>query len=438
MDEVRLEPLQWTPRALQSDAVIQDTRRWFGWPDDQPVVVTGHQPVAPHPGILTKYIAAEAWAKVHDAHVAHVVIDTGMDLVARVDVPVGAPPSGLHVVTHTLAEELSGPLMGRAAARPQTVSVASLDAALASGIMHLQEAWQHAPQDDAASQAWAVVQHVMQPWVSPAPVVYASQLLQSPLGMQWLEAMQADAQACVQAYNRAVAQYPEAQLSSLAEGDNPELPLWVIDGPTRRSAYASDLALGHQVVPRALLTTALVRSVGDLFVHGMGGMRYDQVMEAWVGAWRPVTLAPKVLATASCRLPLGEASSYAQARQEVVTAHRRARHDPDGGGAGMSVTKQRLLDEIARHDRGTPGRQAAFDALQAYIHQGAHDVEPVSEAVAAIDRSAEIAARRDWPAVLHPSMVIDQLAAKVQEGVSGAASRRPSKSARPSHHRLCQ
>ena len=438
MDELCLEPDLWIPRTSPLDPIIQDARRFYGLPDDSPVVVTGHQPVPPHPGILTKYIAAEAWASLHDALTVHLVIDTGLEPVACLDVPIGEPPAGIEVFMHTLADESSGPLMCRMPATPRSIAQVSSPASVVAGVSRLVQAWQQAPREDAAAQAWSVVQDVMSPWVVKAPVIFASQLIESPVGALWVEAMRSDACGCVDAYNRAARAFPEARIALLAPGDDPELPLWVIDGTNRRPAYASDLSEQHRLVPRALLTTAIVRSMVDLFVHGSGGMRYEQVMEAWLALWRPTLLAPKVLATASCRLPLGDPSDFALARQHALAANRQAQHDPDARGSGLSASKQRLLEEVGRHDRGTPGRQAAYEALQAYVqdrrkaHQGSTiDLE-------AIDRSTGIAARRDWPAVFYDLTVMDHLAQAIRDCFSAVSTPHLSKSVQPSHRPQCQ
>src|SRR5690606_40978326 len=84
-----------------------------------------------------------------------------------------------------------------------------------------------------------------------------------------------------------------------------ELPLWRVDREGRRHrAFLHDLEMDGTLYPRALMMTALARlGLCDLFIHGTGGGRYDQVTERWMYEWLKVKLAPMAVATASIHLP---------------------------------------------------------------------------------------------------------------------------------------
>ncbi|MEM6654205.1 MAG: hypothetical protein AAF596_00230 [Planctomycetota bacterium] len=153
------------------------------------------------------------------------------------------------------------------------------------------------------------------------------------------------------AYNASLAEYrvahrlrsPAQPLPDLHRHDEwLEAPLWVwtADDPSRRPLYArragdelvlSDRgsaewrlpvaadqtladavdrlaelrAAGVKVRPRALITTLFARLLlGDLFLHGIGGAKYDQVTDGLCRRWLGVTPPPHATVTATLRLPI--------------------------------------------------------------------------------------------------------------------------------------
>lgn len=79
--------------------------------------------------------------------------------------------------------------------------------------------------------------------------------------------------------------------------------------------WIEELSRGSCLRPRALLTTMYARLVlSDLFVHGMGGARYDQLTDRIMVRFFGITAPPVVLATATMHLP------YAEVPQELTEA----------------------------------------------------------------------------------------------------------------------
>lgn len=67
------------------------------------------------------------------------------------------------------------------------------------------------------------------------------------------------------------------------------------------------LAAGVCLRPRALLTTMYLRLiVSDLFLHGIGGGKYDQLTDAIVREFFGIEPAPMAVASATLHLPLGD------------------------------------------------------------------------------------------------------------------------------------
>ncbi|MCA9131534.1 MAG: hypothetical protein KDA45_00195 [Planctomycetales bacterium] len=80
-----------------------------------------------------------------------------------------------------------------------------------------------------------------------------------------------------------------------------------LDCDNAASQWLDLLADGVCLRPRALLTTMYLRiMVSDLFIHGIGGGKYDQLTDAIVRKFFAIDPPPMAVATATLQLPLGE------------------------------------------------------------------------------------------------------------------------------------
>ena len=85
-----------------------------------------------------------------------------------------------------------------------------------------------------------------------------------------------------------------------------------LDCDNAASQWLDLLADGICIRPRALLTTMYLRMlVGDLFLHGIGGGKYDQLTNAIVREFFGTELAPMAVATATLQLPIDVDQSLA-------------------------------------------------------------------------------------------------------------------------------
>ncbi len=114
----------------------------------------------------------------------------------------------------------------------------------------------------------------------------------------------------------------------------------VIEGPLDGDEAVQDwlqLAVdGVLLRPRALITTMFVRLViSDLFVHGIGGGKYDQMTDAIIRHYFEVPAPTMVVATATMRLPLAEQlqlrslTENAAAQQLETSTAWQLRHHPE-------------------------------------------------------------------------------------------------------------
>jgi len=420
------------------------------WPlpsDDRPIV-TGHQQTLFHPGILAKYLAAEAATRGNAGCCWQVVVDQDVYEPLALDLPVVEgdrlrsqrvrlgravpdvpaacqPPTAFERIARVLAE-LDWP--GDAAVKRDGM-LAAFEGTDASA-------------DTLARQAWLANEALMHEISIDTPQPeFASELLQAPDHAWVVEALLHDAARCADLYNRAVRQYPGAGIAALrVERFLIETPLWAlrwmqprrrvfVDVADREPIFVTDdgqpVGDAATLAPRALLMTALMRLPRRCaaFVHGTGGWSYDRITERWWGDWRDQTLAPMTLATADVRMDFGVPLNDRSALAHAVWARHHVRHNVDrqldgqrAGDAAELISRKHDLLAHMDDDRDRARRRAAFEEVH-QINAQLRDRFPrvVEAAQDAVTRAQHglanqaTAARRDWFFGLYPSARIAAL-----------------------------
>lgn len=312
------------------------------------LIATGHQPVVYHPGLIFKNrclqrVCGAAFAGLN------LIIDTDRGDAGRIWYPVSKssiaqlslceeenvhlyqrlkPRAELEGIFKHVTSELERLGFGQAAAR--TREAGALYAGLAGlGIVEANTAVRRKLEGPAA--------------YLDLPL---SRLLNLPSAGDLFVRVLSDAAAFFEAYNGTLANFRRARGIRSAANPFPslrseegfvELPFWVIDRAARRPLFvqasagalrarAGDLSLGPLaaeqlgaalaerkllLAPRAVMTSLLARSsLCDLFVHGLGGGRYDPFTDALAEAYLGSPLPPFAVASATVRLFAGEVERY--------------------------------------------------------------------------------------------------------------------------------
>lgn len=429
------EPDAWRA-ALARAGGSPDDRRVMGLAPDRPVVMSGHQPVLWHAGILAKLLAIAELGRATGSATAWIIADMDEVDPTTVRVPQGRGQDAAARTVRILQGDPPAPGVPSAALEPRRPAPA--DPAL-PGLAQLLGA--HADERTLALQVGrAVIDLACERFGLDAPVVITcSQLVATDAWRTLLDAMQRDPAGCVAAFNRAAAAHPEARVRPLvAEGGRLELPLWrVRPNQARLPVFADELVAvpEGELRPRALAMTAILRSaLCDLFVHGTGGGLYDRVTEGWLGGWDGApawSLAPSAVATADAYADLGlGADDLPDPTRARWLAHH-ARHDPaivgDATGARTKADIVALIADV-RREGGDPA--PAFARLQAFLreHRERH-ARALGELDARSDRARRLGAVRDlaldrtWPWPVLPSDTLDALHARVRERLGAATIR---------------
>jgi hypothetical protein len=226
-------------------------------------------------------------------------------------------------------------------------------------------------------------------------------------------------------YNAAIRAYRAANGIDSANHPAPDLadgeaPFWVrsVEGRRSRSTAASDV---RQLRPRALTLTLYARvCLGDFFVHGIGGGKYDEVTDAIIRDYFGIDPPAYQVVSATLRLPLPRepAPDVREAERRVRDLHwNPQRHLTAADSARTEV--RALLDEKAALVTAEPpfgdraARRAWFRALQSVTERlrpfVAEQVTP-AEAASALARTAAnadaVLGRRDYSWVLYPEATL--------------------------------
>lgn len=440
-------------------------RQQLGLPIDRPVVLSGHQAMLWHPGVLAKRLAMDELARRESMAAGWVLVDHDAEDFSTIAIPArpaaSQPEARWQHARLAIAPEAVGARL-RADTAPSAIDAfdpppleQALHATLAKGQLAISadirerlvalfgsiaSAKSTSPLSglSAAQQIDAAL--ALSLGLAPIATIRASTLARTDLFAHLVAEMANQPRAMAEAYNAAVARVPEARVAPLAiTATSVELPLWIIDPDSgiRRRAYTTNLhtAAPPMLAPRGLFMTLLFRLAAcDLFIHGTGGggadgqAGYDRITHLWATTWLGSALAPVAVATATLTLDLDgvQPVSESAAAHAAWKAHH-ARHNPaDLGEQGAQRMKRAIVKLIAAHRRdghragSRAFRSALFQRLHALTAEvlhartaRAHRLDEDSRHAAAMARQQLVANDRTWPTPLYPRADLAVLAATV-------------------------
>ena len=380
-----------------------------------PLLLAGHQPEMFHPGVWAKNFALSGLASATGATAVNLVIDGDTIKAASLRVPTGTPAeprvesvpfdaaheeipyedrrvadAGLFAsfgerATETLRPLLNGPLLESfwPEVVRQSQETGTIGAAVARARHKLEGAWGLHTLELPQSRMCDTV-HFRR---------FAGHLLRNL--PRFTAAHNEELHAYRRRENIRSANHPAPELAQ--EGDWLEAPfwLWTADEPRRRHVFARRVAgeieltdhrattlrlpladdrhddfaaalaeaarRGIRLRSRALLTTMYARVVlGDLFLHGIGGGKYDELTDAIVGRFFGVAPPEFAVVTATRRLPIAAEGAAVDTNPHVDAA----RHDEHAARHHLWELRhhpERFLDVAALPDEAS--RAAATAAI---------------------------------------------------------------------------
>jgi hypothetical protein len=266
-----------------------------------PLVMAGHQPVLYHPGLLFKANMLSRFSRDIGARAVHVVIDTDEGDAGVLTWP-RITGGSLEIRRQSIAAAKS-----EGVGLYQFQKLASADVireTFAELISDLRRCGLPYNGDDLESIAAAYERLAGHPVARAHSIVRAmreercydevplTRLLANTHMQTLVMQLVDDGSRLATIYNTTLDAYriehgienaanPFPNMKSGSEGH--ELPLWCLTGTTRKPLYTSTPRGECQLIsPRGSLTTFVLRAYcSDLFIHGLGGGRYDQFVDAF-------------------------------------------------------------------------------------------------------------------------------------------------------------
>lgn len=373
--------------------------------ENAPLIVTGHQPDLYHPGVWVKNFLLQRFADEHSADALDLVVDSdGFDSVA-VSSPCLTPEPRRCV--HYLAVGGTGSCYATAPVPSAEHVEEFCDAVLSSlsGLSspaparHFTDFRSHlrAALPDARNLAEFVTFARRRYEVDAAtdyPELPVTRMSRSHAFARFIVHLAGNAAAFAEAYNAELDAYRrQSNTRSKAQpfpdlevgGDTVELPFWRIADGVRspvhvrvaadggvtlataggvflalprdpEAAVAALLDSDEVLAPKALTLTMFVRMfVADLFIHGVGGGRYDRMTDGVIRRFFGVEPPAYVVASLTVYLPLGARIVEEGELSGLRARINRLEHNPDAalGDAEFSSSEEReaalaLADEKAR------------------------------------------------------------------------------------------
>lgn len=430
-----------------------------------PLVVTGHQPTFIHPGIWLKHLLVDRVARDAGGIGLSMSVDTDTPQEIGADVPHRAGRE-LHLVHETLLRV--GP----------DVPYEAIDAPSAADwqafVNRLHAHLDTVPLPEATEALRAFAEAAGTPtremnfveFLTAARRRYEGNRSYGELAVSRVSRSQAfrrfawhllcDGAHFAAVYNKHLASYRARYKVRTAaqpfpdlvtDADRQELPFWILSNGVRQPVFVqkrgatirlfagpthlldADVRAGPDVLHdvalrgRALTLTAFGRlCAADLFVHGVGGGRYDRVTDAVIRDYFGIEPPAYAVATATLHLPL-QAFDPAAERQTLQRRLLEIQHNPDRLLTHPTPAQRALADEkralIVALEGGTLSRrerraatQRIRDINESLARALTAELNDVKERQSAFDRGGEAtiaATYREYPFCLFSPHAVDVL-----------------------------
>jgi len=289
---------------------------------DRPVIVTGHQPIFYHPGILIKDLLAHALAKAVNGIALNLIVDTDEGEI-RLALPVAT--SGRFLTKEEYVVSSRGQVLRGQKLNPERKE--SILKRINEYEKELYAIFQPAEVGrirkglsflhDAVSGAKTVCEpgvRMREGWEKENGIelktIYTGDIIQSEAFSYFKELIISRADDFRRIYNQALENYRTIhKLKNLAQPlpdlHPGELPFWYVENNNRIPFTEQYDIHSKHVYPRAVALTLFCRLfLADLMVHGIGGGRYDQITDQILEKYFNRTAAPFTIASSTLHLDI--------------------------------------------------------------------------------------------------------------------------------------
>ena len=409
-----------------------------GLSPDVPLLLAGHQPELSHPGVWVKHFALNGLAKRVGGVPLNLVVDNDTLKHASLWFPALDRNNPAAVRLESVAFDKFGgeaPYEDRDVLDPERFRTFADRAAPLWKVWGyeplLPRVWKRIVEHPAATigeKFAAVRRECEREWGCRNLELPVSRLAKTEAFARFVRQIRSDWPRFREAYNRAARAYRDA--NGIRSRSHPvpdlgpdELPFWGKPGPDRRRGRLAVVEPTDPAClrPRALTLTLFARvCLGDFFVHGIGGGKYDEVTDAIVRDYFGIDPPAYQVLSATLRLSLptfpttaGDVRALERRERDMYWNPQRYVPRPEAERPDVRVLLHRhdVLAAVEPPDRA--GRRRRFRELRTVGDQLRPLVAPrMAEAHAWITRARQEAAandvltRRDFAWVLYPEDVL--------------------------------
>lgn len=410
--------------------------------DDTPLLVSGHQPELSHPGVWVKNFALYGLAQKLAGISLHLIVDNDTLKHTALRLPVFRPGDANSVRLESLAFDSFN---GEVPYEDRGVLNDELFRTFPERAAKLWANWGYEP---LLASCWghgerigevftALRRRCETAWGCHNWELPVSRLSQTAAFANFAQHILADLPRFRTVYNAAIRAYRAANGIRSANHPAPELaegeaPFWVrqAGGCRQRADGTADV---RTLRPRALTLTLFVRlCVGDFFIHGIGGGKYDEVTDAIIRDYFGLEPPAYQVLSATLHLPLPSFASTAADLQHALRRLRDLQWNPQRYLTAEQRADPQVQAQLQRHSQLVASeppwaehaaRRKWFQALRQVNEQLRPLVAvqwPAAETEFAKVRS-EVAAnailhRRDYAWVLYPEELLRQFLQSFQSG----------------------
>ena len=322
-------------------------------PESTPLILTGHQPIFYHPGILIKDMLAHRLACIYRAQAVNLIVDTD-EAVISFDYPVASPENtgGEGALKDRFALNRPGEILKfqrledpirRAFVqilhgyKPQITRVFK-PGQTRDLLMALENLC------DIVSAAESVMEpgiRMRESWEREKGLnlkgIYAGDIADSDAFAFFVEIIIERGDEFRKLYNEALNEYRRIHKIKNAAQPLPnldtvkkELPFWIIKEGKRLPFHEGMDYRSHTIYPRAVSLTMFSRLfLCDLLIHGRGGARYEQITDHLLEKFFKCPGAPYSVASATLALnPQDKYPMNSRSREEIIADIRAVEYDP--------------------------------------------------------------------------------------------------------------
>lgn len=435
----------------------------------KPLLMAGHQPELFHPGVWAKNFVLAGQAKRLGAEAVNLIVDNDTFKTRALTLPRAAPDAH-GVELETVPFDVSAPELPYEEAYPRDWAAVT---SWPDRLRPITDTWDFQP---LIYSVWPRVISCLKTgfsftrafvgarknleikWGGGTSEIAVSQVAGHQSFGVFARCLMADADRFAAVYNAAIADYrrdngiksknhpaPELQRS----GDLVEAPLWIwrTDDPVRHRVYvrrradsleiwagtdqlAATLsgataccgaisAAGWKLRPRALTLTLYSRlALADLFIHGIGGGKYDEVTDEIIRRYFGIEPPAYAVVSATIRLPLARFNADAEALRTQQRLIRNLTWNPQYfdearraapalAEAKWEIAKDRPADKKARREWFRKLAELTTQMRPSTARLSATAAEQLTAITAELDANS-VLARRDYSWVFYPESLLEE------------------------------